>query len=192
MTLLYAIIFPFIFPMTHGTIIFPIVFPIMTHYDTIFFLLFSIMTGCRHTDNGTVQTAILDQCTSWWEWLISVHEEGQFNWIYWKARIHNGKLPDGEFLNYYTHYFYYYTHYFSWLTRIAVAVSTSYSLQIYVQRICVLHQAWGTSGKLPLPSEAPKLFCFCAIISHYITITSANRVTIIRDYAKRIIAYNRA
>jgi hypothetical protein len=36
----------------------------------------------------------------------------------------------------------------------------------------VLHQAWGTSGKLPLPSEAPKLFCFYAIISHYINIIS--------------------
>ena len=36
----------------------------------------------------------------------------------------------------------------------------------------MLHQAWGTSGKLPLLSEAPKLFCFCAIISHYITIIS--------------------
>ena len=33
MTLLYAFIFPIIFPiMTHGTIIFPIIFPIMTHY----------------------------------------------------------------------------------------------------------------------------------------------------------------
>jgi hypothetical protein len=27
-----------------------------------------------------------------------------------------------------------------------------------------------TSGKLPLPSEVPKLFCLCAIISHNFTI----------------------
>ncbi len=57
MTLLYAIIFPIIFPiMTHGTII----FPIMTHYFSLFVLLFPIMTGCRHPKNGNVQTAILD------------------------------------------------------------------------------------------------------------------------------------
>ncbi len=27
-----------------------------------------------------------------------------------------------------------------------------------------------TSGKLPSPSEAPKLFCFCSILFYYITI----------------------
>ena len=68
MTLLYAqaIIFPIIFPiMTHGTIIFPIIFPIqvITHYLSLFFLLFSIMTGCRHPENGNVQPAILDPLT---------------------------------------------------------------------------------------------------------------------------------
>ena len=62
MTLLYAIIFPIIFPiMTHGTIIFPIIFPIqvMTDYFSLFFLLFSILTGCLRLENGIVQTAIL-------------------------------------------------------------------------------------------------------------------------------------
>ena len=140
MTLLYAIIFPIIFPiMTHGTIIFPIIFPIMTHYLSLFFLLFSIMTGCRHPENGNVQPAILGPLTK--EWLICVDEECPFNCINWKARLKNGKPPDGAFLYYYTHYFYYYTHYFSRLTRIAVAVSTSYALQIYVQRFCALLQA---------------------------------------------------
>ncbi len=42
--------------MTHGTII----FPIMTQYFSLFFLLFPIMTGCRHPKNGNVQAAILD------------------------------------------------------------------------------------------------------------------------------------
>jgi hypothetical protein len=65
MTLLYAIIFPIIFPqasitsMTHWTIIFSIIFPIMTHYLSLFFLLFSIMTGFLHPKNGNVQAAIL-------------------------------------------------------------------------------------------------------------------------------------
>jgi len=112
MTLLYAIIFPIIFPiMTHGTIIFPIIFPIMTDYFSLFFLLFSIMTGCLHLDNGIVQTAILVPFTK--EWLISVNEEGQLNWVYHKARIQKGKQPDAVFQDYYTHYFYYYAHYFS-------------------------------------------------------------------------------
>ena len=42
------------------TIIFPIIFPIMTHYFVLIFLLFPIMTGYRHQENGNVQTAILD------------------------------------------------------------------------------------------------------------------------------------
>jgi hypothetical protein len=112
---------------------------IMKHYSPLFFLLFSIMTGCRHPDNGTVRAAITDPCTE--ELLGKVHEEGQFTWINWKVRIQNRKQPDGAFLNYYTHYFYYYTDYFSRLTRIAPAVSMSFALQIYVQRFCVLHQA---------------------------------------------------
>ena len=96
MTLLYAIIFPIIFPiMTHGTIIFPIIFPIMTHYLSLFFLLFSIMTGCRHPENGNVQPAILDPLTG--EWLISVNEEGSINWIYHKARIQQEQQSDAVF-----------------------------------------------------------------------------------------------
>jgi hypothetical protein len=39
-----------------------------------------------------------------------------------------------------------------------------------MHRFCLAQQAEGTSGKLPLPSEAPKLFGFFAIILHYITI----------------------
>ena len=102
MTLLYAIIFPIIFPiMTHGTIIFPIIFPIMTDYVSLFFLLFSIMTGCRHPENRNVQPAILDPLTE--EWLISVNEECPLNCIDWKARIKNGKQPDALFQDYYTH-----------------------------------------------------------------------------------------
>jgi hypothetical protein len=169
MTLLYTIIFPIIFPiMTHGTIIFPIIFPIMTHYLSLFFLLFSIMTGFLHPKNGNVQTAILDPYTE--EWLISVDEGCPLNCNDWKTRIENGKQPDAVFKDYYTHYFYYYAHYFYWLTRIPVAVITSYALQIYMQWFCLSQQAEGTSRKLPFPSEAPQLFGFFAIILHYITI----------------------
>jgi hypothetical protein len=46
--------------MTHGIIILPIIFPIITDYLSLFFLLFSIMTGCWHLDNGTVQTATVE------------------------------------------------------------------------------------------------------------------------------------
>jgi hypothetical protein len=66
-----------------------------------------------------------------------------------KRHIQNGTKPGVASLNYYTHYFFDYTHYFSWLTRIVVAVNTSYAQQIYVKRFNVLHQAKGTSGKLP-------------------------------------------
>jgi hypothetical protein len=60
---LYAIFIPIIIPlMTHWTIVFPI-FPIMPHYFPLFFLLFSIMTGCRHPENGNVQTANIDSLT---------------------------------------------------------------------------------------------------------------------------------
>jgi hypothetical protein len=38
-----------------------------------------------------------------------------------------------------------------------------------MHRFCLSLQAEGTSGKLPFPSEAPKLFGFFAIILHYIT-----------------------
>ena len=169
MTLLYTIMFSIIFPiMTHGTIIFPIIFPIMTLYLSLFFLLFSIMTGFLHPKNGNVQTAILDPYTE--EWLISVDERCPLNCNDWKTRIENGKQPDAVFKDYYTHYFYYYAHYFYWLTRIPVAVNTSYTLQIYMHWFCLSQQAQATSGKLPLLSEAPKQFRFCAIILHYITI----------------------
>ena len=126
------------------------------------------MTGSRHPENGSVQPATPDPHKE--DWLISVNDECQHNSIYWKALIKKGKQPDSLFQDYYTHYFYYYAHYFSWLTRIAVAVRTSYTLRIYVFWLCVLQQAYWTSGKLQLPSEAPKLFRFCAIILHYITI----------------------
>ena len=105
----------------------------------LFFRLFPIIPGCLHPENGNVQTAILDPFTK--EWLTCVDEECPFNCLNWKVLLKNGKSPDGAFLYYYTHYFYYYTHYFSRLTRIAVAVSTSYALQIYVQRFCALLQA---------------------------------------------------
>ncbi len=49
--------------MPHGTIIFPIIFPVITDYFSLCFLLFSIMTGCLHPENGNVQTAILDPFT---------------------------------------------------------------------------------------------------------------------------------
>jgi hypothetical protein len=49
--------------MTHGTIVFPITFPVMTHYFVLFLLLFSIMTGCQHPENGNVQTAIIGPFT---------------------------------------------------------------------------------------------------------------------------------
>ncbi len=84
------------------------------------------MKGFLHPKNGNVQTAILDPYTE--EWLISVDEECQLNYNDWKARIENGKQPDAVFKDYYSHYFYYYAHYFDWLTRIPVAVITSYAL----------------------------------------------------------------
>ncbi len=60
---LYAIIFPIIFPiMTHWTIVFPI-FSIMPHYFPLFFLLFPIMTGCWHPENGNVQTENIESLT---------------------------------------------------------------------------------------------------------------------------------
>ena len=66
------IIFPIMMIMTHGTIIFPIIFPIISYYSSfsLFFLLFSIMTQCRHPENGNVHAEILDPFTE--EWLISV------------------------------------------------------------------------------------------------------------------------
>ena len=128
-------------------IIFPIIFPIMTHYCSLLYLLFSIMTGCLHPENGTVQTAIVDQRNS--QWVISAYAQGPLSCINWKPHKQIGKQPNVASLNYYTHYFFHYTHYFSWLTRIAVAVKTSFALQIYVKRFCVLLQAKGTSGKLP-------------------------------------------
>ncbi len=140
MTLLYAIIFPIIFPiMTHWTIICPFNFPIITHDLSLFFPLFSVMTGFLHPRHGNVQTAILDPYTE--EWLISVDEGCLLNCNDWKARMENGKQPDAVFEDYYTHYFYYHAHYFYWLTRISVAVITSYALQIYLHRFRLSQQA---------------------------------------------------
>ncbi len=66
------------------------------------------------------------------ERLVSVNEECLLICIDWKARrSQNGKLPDGAFLYYYTHYFFYYTHYLSWLNRIVGSVSASYALRFY-------------------------------------------------------------
>ncbi len=145
------------------------------------------MTGCLHPENGYVQTAILDPFTE--EWLLSVDEQCPLNCIDWKPRIEKGKQPDAVFQDYYTHYFYYNAHYFSWLSRsrIAVAVSTSYALQIYVNWFWVLQQAYGASRKLPLPSEAPKMFRFCVIILHYIAI-NAMIFSIIRIIPKQKVA----
>jgi glycerol-3-phosphate acyltransferase PlsY len=57
MALLSAIIVPFIVPiMANGTIIVPII----RYYCSLFFLLFSIIVGYRHQENGNVQTARLD------------------------------------------------------------------------------------------------------------------------------------
>ena len=128
------------------------------------------MTGCWHPENGKGQTAVLEPSME--EQLKSVSEKFQLNCVDWKANIQNGKLPEGAFVYYYTHYFFYYTHYSSLLTRIAVAVSSSYALPIYVHRLCVLQQAYGTSWKLPMLSEVPILVCSYAIILHYITIIS--------------------
>ncbi len=97
------------------------------------------MTGCLHPENGKGQTAVLDPSME--EQLKRVYEEFQLNCVDWKANIQNGKLPEGAFVYYYTHYFFYYTHYSSLLTRIVVAVSSSYALLLYVHRFCVLQQA---------------------------------------------------
>jgi hypothetical protein len=63
--------------------------------------------------------------------MVSVDEECLLTCIDWKARRQNGKLPDGAFLYYYTHYFFYYTHYLSCLNRIVGSVSASYALHFY-------------------------------------------------------------
>ncbi len=96
MTLLYTISFPIIFPIQ-----------VMTHCFVLFFLLFSIMTGCLHPENGNVQTVILDPFTE--EWLISVNEECPLNCSDWQ----DGKQPDGALQSryYFTHCFFYYMHY---------------------------------------------------------------------------------
>ncbi len=137
--------FPYYFSY-YDTLDYPIIFPItsITDYFSLSFLLFSIMTGCRHPENGNVQPAILASDPFTEEWPISVDEQCPLNCIDWKARIEKGKQPDSDavFHDYYTHYFYYYAHYFSWLSWIAVAVSTSYALQIYIllNWFCVLQQ----------------------------------------------------
>ena len=75
MARLYAIMF---------TIIFPIIFPIiMFRIECDYFVLFLIISGCLHTENANVQTAILDPFMQ--EWLVGVDEECLHIWIDWKA-----------------------------------------------------------------------------------------------------------
>ena len=133
-TLLFFLLFFFLFFLlwTHGTII----FSLMTHYFSLFFLLFSIMSGCQHSKNRNMQPTIPYPHTK--DWLISVNDECLHNCIHWKVLIKKGQQPDEMFQDYYTHYFYYHAHYFSWLTSIAVTVSTSYTLQVYEHWFCVL------------------------------------------------------
>ncbi len=69
----------------------------------LFYRLFQIISGCLHTENANVQTAILNPFMQ--EWLVGVDEECLHICIDWKARRQNGKLPDGAFWYYYTHYF---------------------------------------------------------------------------------------
>ncbi len=63
---------------------------------------------------------------------MSGHEESQFTWVNWNARIQNlnGKQRVPELL--YTLFVLLYTFFYR-LARIAVAVSMSYALQICVQ-----------------------------------------------------------
>ena len=44
----------------NGFLLYAIIAPIIRYYCSLFFLLFSIMAGCRHLENGNVQTAIPD------------------------------------------------------------------------------------------------------------------------------------
>ena len=69
--------------------------------------------------------------------MVSVDEECLFIRIDWMARRQNGKLPDGPFLHYYTHYLFYFTHYFFWLNSIVGSVSTSYALCFYAHPFLV-------------------------------------------------------
>jgi hypothetical protein len=121
-----------------------------SYYDTLSVIIFPIIFNYDRVsapENGNVQTAILDPFIE--EWLISVDEGCPLNCDDRKALIENGKQPDAVFKYYYLNYFYYYAHYFYWLTRIPVAVITSYALQIYMQWFCLSQQAEGTSRKLP-------------------------------------------
>jgi hypothetical protein len=93
------------------------------------------MAGCLPLENGNVHTAIPDPIME--EWLVSVDEECLLICIDWKARRQNGKLLDGVFWYYYTHYCFYYTHYLYWLNRIAAPVSTSCALRLDAHPFCV-------------------------------------------------------
>ena len=108
--------------------------PIIRYYCSLFFLLFSIMAGCWRLENGNVQSAIPDPIME--EWLVSVGEECLLICIDWKARRQSGKLSDGAFRYYYTHYCFYYTPYSSWLNRIAAPLRTSYALRLDVHPFC--------------------------------------------------------
>ncbi len=59
----------------------------------LFYRLIQIISGCLHTENANVQTAILDPFMQ--ERLVGVDEECLHLCIDWKARRQNGKLPDG-------------------------------------------------------------------------------------------------
>ena len=57
----------------------PLFAPIIRYYCSLFFLLFSIMAGCLHQENGNVQTAILEPIME--ELLVSVEGECLLNCI---------------------------------------------------------------------------------------------------------------
>ena len=119
----------------NGFLLYAIIAPIIRYFCLLVFLLFSIMAGCLPLENGNVHTAIPDPIME--EWLVSVDEECLLICIDWKARRQNGKMLDGAFRYYYTHYCFYNTHYLSWLNRIAAPVSTSYALCLDVHPFCV-------------------------------------------------------
>ena len=169
MSLLCPIIFPIIFPiMSHGTIIFPIIFPIMTHYFSLFFLLFSIMTGCWHLENGKGQTAVLDPSME--EWLDRVYEECQLICIDRKAHIQNGKLPEGVFLYYYTHYFFLLYALFDLADhdcgRCKCVLGTAFLCTLL---LCVATSLWdiGEAANAVWSAQTVLLICYYFALCHY-------------------------
>ena len=71
-------------------------------YSRLLFRLFTIISRRRHPKNGNVETTILHPIME--NGLVSVDEECLLICIDWKAHRQNGKLSDGAFLYYYTHY----------------------------------------------------------------------------------------